>query len=82
MGILKKVFKAIRFDDYKGGVRTRGIFGIPLVKKDNVLTLLIAGIPVLQRKKYTILLRGGGGKMILSFDFAGFRFLRLIDIRK
>lgn len=52
--------KLFRIYDYKGGfVRTR-ILGLPIVKKNYVLTLLVAGLPIAQRKTYLTQITGGG----------------------
>lgn len=54
--------KLFRIYEYKGGfVRTR-ILGLPIVKKNYVLTLLVAGLPVAQRKTYLTQTTGGGGR--------------------
>lgn len=49
--------------DYKGGFVHSRILGLPIVKKGYVLTLLVAGLPVAQRKTYLTQTTGGGGNI-------------------
>lgn len=46
--------------DYKGGMPHKKIFGLPIMKKDNTLTLLFMGLPIIQRKTYFTQVTGGG----------------------
>lgn len=50
----------IKVYDYKNGVLYKRIFGLPIVKKDNTLTLLFARLPIAQRKTYLTQITGGG----------------------
>lgn len=48
--------------DYKKGFVLRKVFGFPLVCSDNTLTLLVFGLPLVQKKFfYTPYSTGGGG---------------------
>lgn len=49
--------------DYKGGFVRSRILGLPIIKKDYVLTLLVAGLPIAQRKTYLTQITGGGQKL-------------------
>lgn len=57
--------KLFRFWDYQGAETRRKALGARLVRKDAVHTLLIFGLPIMQRKRYVtknIYQNGGGGE--------------------
>lgn len=54
------------FWEYRGASLKRKILGLPLVKSHNVLSLLVFGLPLIQRKRYTSLVANGGGGELLS----------------
>ena len=60
--------------DYKGGFVRSRILGLPIVKKGYVLTLLVAGLPIAQRKTYLTQTTGGGGGVIYDFVYRIFGF--------
>ena len=60
--IMKLLQRIFRIWDYKNASLKRRILGLfPLVKKDNVLTLLVFGLPLIQRKRYVSVVANGGG---------------------
>ena len=63
---MKHRFKRIfRFYDYKGATLHTRFLGLPILKKNNVLTLSLFGLPLAQRKMFLTTTplenRGGGG---------------------
>ena len=52
--------KLFRIYEYKGGFVCTKILGLSLIKKDYVLTLLLMGLPIAQKRTYLTQVSGGG----------------------
>ncbi|WP_317372507.1 FkbM family methyltransferase [Helicobacter canis] len=78
MKLLQRIF---RIWDYKNASLKRRILGLfPLVKKDNVLTLLVFGLPLIQRKRYvSVVANGGGGELLNKLSLAFHNHIHITD---